>query len=88
MSSLGDSASMFAGGDPRASQFATMRHHQRVFSDPAIAHHQQASIASLSRDADQACHSVPVSPRKSASIARITQQTNNRYSAMQLGKFW
>ena len=44
MASLGDSASMF--GDPRASQFSTMRHNQRVFSDPAIANHSNHATSS------------------------------------------
>ena len=73
MASLGDSASMF--GDPRASQFATMRHNQRVFSDPAIANHSNhatSSHASHLRD-DHTCHSVPVTPRKALSSNEMSQ---------------
>ena len=90
MASLGDSASMF--GDPRASQFSTMRHNQRVFSDPAIANHSNHATSSrfVTRD-DQTCHSVPVTPRKALSQNQISRMppppTNNRYSSTLLGNF-
>ena len=91
MASLGDSASMF--GDPRAaSQFATMRQNQRVFSDPAIANHSNHATSSqfITRD-DQTCHSVPVTPRKAVSQNQISRMppppTNNRYSSTLLGNF-
>jgi hypothetical protein len=88
MSSFGDSVSVFDG---RASQFATMRHSHRVFSDPAIAHY--APSTSLPGDAHE-CHSVPVTPVKCMSSNQIARRppppeppgTNSRFSVPRIGK--
>ena len=95
MSSLCDASSVYDGG--RASHFATMRHSNRVFSDPAIARFQPATSStppshamSLSRD-ELECRSVPVTPMKSMSSNQISRMlpppppTNNRFSAPLLG---
>ena len=80
MSSLCDTTSVFDG---RTSNFATMRHTNRVFSDPAIALHHStsttppsfgASKTSLTRNGgDIECRSVPVTPMKSMSSNQISR---------------